>query len=225
MTLLYLHRWTSYARTPVYRGFDKWYGYYSGFIGYSTKRSSEKFIDLQNGVELETDESLLAATSHSAYIFAEKANQMVTDHYNTYGKSQPFFLYYASQLVHFPYEVPRSYSSRCAASGATSNYINYCGMLLMFDEAIANISCTLSSTGLLDNTIIILASDNGANTAFPGGSYPYRGSKWYQYRGGISASAFIFSPLLAGAQKGTSFSGLMHVTGMNQMLLCIANCQ
>jgi arylsulfatase B len=198
---------------PLYRGFDKFYGYYSLYISYDSKRQVNGYVDIQNGLQLEKDATLLDSDYHSAYIFGEKANQMITDHYNTYGTSKPFFLYYSSQLVHFPYTAPDIYTERCVANGASKNYTQYCGLNLMLDEAIANLTCTLSSTGLIDNTYIVLTSDNGGDTFIVGDNYPYRGYKWEQYRGGISSNAFIFSPLLPSSSKGTSYAGQMHVTG------------
>jgi arylsulfatase B len=199
--------------TPLYRGFDKFYGYYSLYTSYESKKQVNGYLDIQDGLRLETDPELLSSDHHSAYIYADKANEMILNHYNTYGTSKPFFLYYASQLVHFPYTAPEVYTSRCVANGASKNYTQYCGLNLMLDEAIANLTCTLSSTGLLDNTVIVLASDNGGDTFITGDNYPYRGYKWEQYRGGLSASAFIFSPLLDDSLKGTSYAGQMHVTG------------
>jgi arylsulfatase B len=221
---VYLFRSSSYARTPEYRGFDKFYGFYSPFIHYDTKANPEGVFDLQNGLHLEMDPALVDSGHHSAFILANKANDIILEHASNYGTTQPFFFYYAVQLIHAPYLAPDIYTSRCVASadydgGSQTLYIQYCGLNLMLDEAVANISCTLSSTGLLDNTVIILASDNGANhvlagaTLTPGGSYPYRGYKWGQYRGGVSVNAFIFSPLLDASVKGTSYFGQMHVTG------------
>jgi arylsulfatase B len=175
------------------------------------------FLDLQDGLKLETDEKYVSSEYHSAYIFVSKAEEMVLDHVTTYGTDQPFFLYYALQLVHFPYIAPSVYTDRCIATTGDdvtdSDYIQYCGLNLMLDEAVANISCTLSTAGVLDNTVIVLASDNGGNDAIAGSSYPYRGYKWDQYRGGLSVSAFIFSPLLDDSVKGSSYYGQMHVTG------------
>jgi arylsulfatase A-like enzyme len=208
---------SSYARTPTYRGFDKFYGFYSGYIDYYTKQEENGYLDLQDGLQLETDETYLSSDTHASYIFAEKVDEMITDHADTYGygddNTQPFFLYYAVQLVHFPYLVPDVYSSRCSTDTGDGDLIQYCGLNLMLDEVVANVTCTLSSTGLLDNTIIVLASDNGGNKLISGSNYPNRGYKYDQFRGGVGVNAFIFSPLLDDSVKGTSYYGQMHVTG------------
>jgi arylsulfatase A-like enzyme len=177
-------------------------------------------LDLHDGIQLVTDESVTDSSVHSAYIFEQKAEEMIVDHATSYPDT-PMFLYYAVQLVHFPYLVPSVYSSRCS-SGANSNEMWYCGMNLMLDEVVANLTCTLESTGLMDNTVVVLASDNGGNKFISGNNYPFRGAKYNQFRGGLSTNAFIFSPLLDQSVRGTKYFGQMHVTDWLPTLMYVA---
>ena len=203
---------SSRARTPKYRGFDEFYGYYSGYIDYYSKTNHLGFLDLQDGTNLETDSSLLDASVHSVYVMQSIAESFIHSHAALL-PSQPMFLYYAVQLIHSPFVAPSVYTDRCGTSNdENSKFQAYCGMNLMLDEVVANVTCVLESTGLIDNTIVILASDNGGSSAIPGSSVPFRGNKYDFTRGGVSANAYIFSKLLSDSVRGSSYSGLMHVT-------------
>lgn len=211
--------YSSYARTPLYRGFDRFYGYYNGFIDYWSK-SYMGYIDLQDGDKLETDDAITSTDFHSAYLFNDKVIKMISDHADNY-ESTPMFLYYALQLVHFPREAPDNYISRCAESYADDAVI-YCAQNLMLDEAIANVTCALKSYGLYDNTIMIIAGDNGGEGVINGTSYPFRGNKFDTFNGGVRSNAFVHSPLIASALRGQTYNGRMHVTDWLPTILGLA---
>jgi arylsulfatase A-like enzyme len=81
--------------------------------------------------------------------FLEQAKGFVSDH-----KEEPFFLYYAMQQPH----VPRTPHSRFAGSSGLGPRGD---VIVEADWAIGQFVETLRSEGLLDNTLIILSSDNG----------------------------------------------------------------
>jgi arylsulfatase A-like enzyme len=174
--------YSSLSRTPLYRGFDKFYGFYNGFVDYWTKEYGG-YVDLQNGEQLETDPVALSNTTHNALWMQLAAEKMLQLHVDEYGSTEmPFFLYYAMQLIHEDWEAPSSYRSRCADSEATDDQVTYCAMNIMVDEAIANLTCTLNNLGLAEKTILIISSDNGGVNTMEGNSYPFRGCKGSLYR-------------------------------------------
>ena len=211
--------YSSYARTPLYRGFDRFYGYYNGYIDYYTK-SYDGFVDLQDGETLETDATYLDSDYHSAYLFNEKVQTMIADHAEHYATT-PMFLYYALQLVHFPREAPDNYVERCSQS-YTDDAAIYCAQNLMLDEAIANLTCALKSNGLYNNTILVVAGDNGGEGLINGTSYPFRGNKFDTYNGGVRTNAFVHSPLIDASLRGTTYEGKMHVTDWLPTLMGLA---
>lgn len=90
----------------------------------------------------------------------------------------------------------------------------------MADEAIANLTCALAASELANNTILIISGDNGgevhddSNSVFlQGNNYPLKGYKGMYYRGGVSNTALIHSPLLPSSSRGSTYSGLVHITG------------
>ena len=185
---------------------------------------------MQNGTDLVTDETELSSAYHSAYLFQHKAETVLKDHAAQY-PTTPLFFYYALQLVHYPYDVPDIYAERCATmspspgdddyNGFSTDDI-YCGMNVMLDEVIANLTCTLDALDMLDNTVMIVASDNGGAPEINGSSVPFRGHKFDFNRGGLSANAFISSALIPEARRGSSYSGQMHVSDWLPTIMYLA---
>ena len=72
----------------------------------------------------------------------------------------------------------------------------------------------LNDVGMLQNSVIIFISDNGAPSVGEfknwGSNYPLRGQKSTLWEGGVRGVAFIWSPLLI--QTGRVSNELIHVT-------------
>ena len=208
---------------PTKRGFDYFYGFYNGFADYYTKEYG-KYLDLHENDDLVTDSTELDSDYHAGYLFQSKVEAVLESHTTEY-PDKPMFLYYAMQLVHSPWDAPDEYTSRCSSPDSildddvNSDVWNYCGMMLMMDEAIANLTCALKSYGMNDNLIMVIASDNGGEKTIPGVSYPYSGNKGSLARGGVAATAIVVSNLIDHNLKGTTYDGLMHVTGRNTIYL------
>lgn len=202
---------STYGHWPLQRGFDYFYGYLSGEENYYTK-SYDEYLDLQEDNSIVTDETALDTSYHSAYLFELKAEAAIKNHVANYPE-QPMFMYYAMQLIHSPWTAPDVYLDRCEALGGTnSTERNYCGLNLMLDEAIANLTCTIESAGIASNTILIVSGDNGGEKTVNGNCYPFKGSKGSWMRGGVSNTAIIHSPLLPEKVRGTTVSDIVHIT-------------
>jgi arylsulfatase A-like enzyme len=90
------------------------------------------------------------------------------------------------------------------------------------DEAIANVTCALKSHGLYDNSIIVIAGDNGGEGSVNGTSYPFRGNKFDTYNGGVRTNAFVHSPLIDISLRGKTYTGRLHVTDWMPTLMGLA---
>lgn len=202
---------------PRYRGFDSFYGYYNGYVDYWNKTYST-YLDLQDYDGLVTDETEISSDLYNGYLLQSKAEAAIADHVTNYS-DQPMFLYYAMQLIHGVWAAPDTYLDRCAdPTSVDDDYVasveyKYCAMNVMMDEAIANLTCTLKALNRYENTIMLIVSDNGGEGTNPGNSYPFKGHKGSYFRGGVSTTAIIHSPLLPVETRGTSYDGLMHLTG------------
>ena len=214
--------------TPPQRGFDYYYGYWNGFTDYWTKKMNDEFLDLHENNDIVTDESEIDSSYHNGHLLNKKAEEIIFKHADEYD-DHPMFLYYAMQLIHGQWSAPTSYLNRCGTSedASVDDYVqdveyNYCALNVMLDEAIANLTCTLERAGMADNTIMIIASDNGGEATMPGNSYPFRGQKGSYFNGGMMATALIHSKLLPASSWGTTYGGLMHITGRLTEQQCIS---
>eukprot|EP00622_Pseudochattonella_farcimen_P004689 FR740128.1.p1 GENE.FR740128.1~~FR740128.1.p1 ORF type:complete len:322 (+),score=33.05 FR740128.1:77-967(+) len=87
-------------------------------------------------------------------------------------------------------------------------------MTLLMDEAIKNMTSALATHGLYDSTLIIIASDNGANpmVSAAGSNWPLRGVKGWLWEGGLRVNAVVRSHKIPIEVRGSTYDGLFHVT-------------
>lgn len=112
-------------------------------------------------------------------------------------KSQPFFIYWALNLPHYPYQGEVKWLERYAKLESPRK--EYAAFVSTMDEKIGMVLAKLDSLGLRDNTLIIFQSDHGHSReerAFFGGgnSGPYRGAKFSLFEGGLRVPAVISLP-------------------------------
>ena len=86
------------------------------------------------------------------------------------------------------------------------------------DEQVGRITTALRNKGIIENTIIVFMSDNGASTRIPSGisginygsNWPLRQAKGTLFDGGVRTPAFIWSPLIK-RRGGLITNQLTHV--------------
>ena len=100
---------------------------------------------------------------------------------------------------------------------------HYCAMILMLEESVSNITCTLQELGWANNTVMVVLSDNGGDARnIPGTNAPLRGSKNTLWNGGVRANCFIHSELIPLRARGAKFEGLSHITDWFPTLMHVA---
>ncbi|MDB4438071.1 sulfatase-like hydrolase/transferase [bacterium] len=112
-------------------------------------------------------------------------------------KSKPFFIYFAFNTPHYPYQGSPEWLEHYRDLPYPRNL--YAAFLSTTDDRIGALLKKVDDAGLTDDTIIIFQSDHGASEevrAHKGGGSagPHRGAKFSLYEGGIRVPAIISWP-------------------------------
>lgn len=95
-------------------------------------------------------------------------------------------------------------------------------MVTHLDHSIGQVVKALADKNILDDTIIIFASDNGAPTTGQynnwGVNLPFRGKKYTPWEGGVRVPAFIWHSSF----RPRVWQGLMHITDWMPTLIAAA---
>jgi arylsulfatase A-like enzyme len=166
-----------FATTPERlekHGWDYHYGYYDharchGFYPPFLFENGER-VDIEGNThadcgkhpDSESPENYAARwdmTGKAVYsqdLFNEKIAAFIRNH-----KDEPFLLYHPSQLPHGPTSVPSIHDGVKDVEGLTDIEKEYASMVLRLDDTVGIILDTLEEQGLIDDTVVIFASDNG----------------------------------------------------------------
>ena len=156
---------------------------------------------------------------YNIYTFGDEVEDLVRNYDED--SDRPFFMFLAPPQIHLPVhpdqEVMDAYATEL--SGLSNEWRRKCGGLsIMLDKFVERVVNVLNETSYLENTIIIYASDNGAQAEGSelgaGSNYPLRGSKGSSYEGANRVPSFVFSPLLGHVlgHGGGTFTRLFHVS-------------
>jgi arylsulfatase A len=112
-------------------------------------------------------------------------------------KKRPFFIYFAMNNPHYPYQPDPKWLKHYRNSPYPRNL--YAAFVSTMDERIGGLLKQVDRLGLREKTIVIFQSDHGHSTEerahFGGGSAgPYRGAKFSLFEGGIRVPAIISWP-------------------------------
>jgi arylsulfatase A-like enzyme len=207
---------------PTARGFDSFTGYLDGNNYYNSKHSPvmSVFRDfMQSTAECYSPYREANVHNYSTHLYREKAVDIIENHDQT----SPLFLYLPFQAVHDPFN--DIVDQRMVAGNLVSPEIfqlvedNVQGekrkqvayALNLLDNAVGHIVDALERTGMMDNTYLIFASDNGGCFAAGGKNGPLRGTKGSLFEGATKVDAFVYSPLLGDA-AGSMYDNLFHVS-------------
>lgn len=151
----------------------------------------------------------------------------------------PFFLYFPSPIPHAALQAPREWVEKYPEDWDPAPYLGnrgylphprpraaYAAMISFFDDSVGRLIAAIEKAGELDNTIIIVTSDNG--TTFNGGVDreffnslgDLRGFKTNLYEGGIKVPCVVWRPGLV--PQGASTDSVGHMTDWLPTLLSLA---
>ncbi|XP_070557203.1 arylsulfatase J-like [Ptychodera flava] len=179
----------NYDYTPNGRGFDHFYGYYSGTHDYFNHTVGQNHLDLREDLVPDRDQKGV----YSTYLFGEKAAEYVANHDN----SKPLFMFFSTQSVHLPLQVPDFYLNKYEFV-KNDNRRKLMAMVTALDDSIATVVKALKEHGLWDNTLLIFQSDNGGSSKDDHMSinWPLRGGKKTLWEGGNRVVTFAHGNML-----------------------------
>lgn len=106
--------------------------------------------------------------------------QEVENFVGKHDQSSPFFIYAALGQVHIPHSPPNFYLDGTPIAGTHDN--KHLDLLYEMDKVIGSIISSVESRGMMENTLVIFASDNGGlNKRYP--NRLLRGAKGQIYEG------------------------------------------
>ncbi|KAL1116272.1 hypothetical protein AAG570_005767 [Ranatra chinensis] len=201
--------------TPTYRGFHSHFGYWQGFQDYYNHSVSATMVpydgyDMRRGLDVDWS----AVGHYSTDLFTREAVKLIREH----DTRQPMFLYMAHLAPHTanvrdPFQAPDSLVAKFAHIADPERRV-YAAMVSKLDESVGEVVAALRARSMLDNSVVIFMSDNGAPThgihSNRGSNYPLRGIKNSGWEGGVRGIAAVWSPLFK--QKQTVSNQLMYIT-------------
>ncbi|XP_076324058.1 arylsulfatase B-like isoform X2 [Tachypleus tridentatus] len=200
--------------TPTFRGFDSHFGYWTGcedYYDHTALTGGGWGLDFHDNLTTVTD----ALGKYATSIFTEKATKIIEQNQNT----KPLFLMLAHLAVHAgnsyaPLQAPKYYIDRFKNIKNTKRR-KFAGMVAALDDSVGLVVEALHKANMLNNSIIVLTSDNGGAAAgidnSAASNWPLRGTKFTLWEGGIKGSALLWSPLL---EKGSGRVApqMMHIS-------------
>ncbi|XP_068142790.1 arylsulfatase B isoform X1 [Drosophila tropicalis] len=213
--------------TPTMRGFDHHYGYYNGYIDYYDHTLHMLTKNYTKGVDFRRDLDPCPQDNgtYATDAFTAEAKRVIEQH----DKSRPLFMVLSHLAVHTgnednPMQAPEEEVAKFAHISDPKRR-TYAGMISSLDKSVGQTVRALSDNGMLNNSIILLYSDNGAPTvgihSNQGSNYPFRGQKESPWEGGIRSAGAIWSPLLQ--QRGYVSNQIIHAIDWLPTLAAAAN--
>ncbi|KAI8424447.1 hypothetical protein MSG28_002935 [Choristoneura fumiferana] len=210
---------------PTNRGYDSHYGLRGGGIDYYTYFKVDDWPNGRTMFGLDLFDNEIPQESETRYVvdaLTERALRVINSH-NT---SQPLFLHLAHNAPHAGNPgaslQPPLYSSVKNGHIASPDRRLYAEMVTHLDQSIGQVVKALADKNILDDTIIVFASDNGAPTTGQynnwGINLPFRGKKNTPWEGGVRVPAFIWHSSF----RPRVWQGLMHITDWMPTLIAAA---
>ena len=195
----------SVHETPHGRGFQTSLGFLYG-VDHWTQQSFDKVCPYGHGGN-STD---LWATNGPAlgmngtygdYMYVGHAVDTIMKH----NASTPLFYYLATEVAHVPNEAPKRFEEKFAPGSVP--FVPAYAMSAIIDEALRNVTEALQAKGMWDNTLMVVAADNGGSlTQNMQSNYPLRGGKYSWLEGGIRTTAWVTGGMLPPSMRGTNLS-------------------
>lgn len=203
------HLGDNYPMRPTDQGFEEALVHKAGGIGQAAGPVGNTYFD----PILEHNDVSKKYEGYVDDIFTEAALDFIDEKKND---DEPFLLYLATNLPHFPLQVPDSRAQRFRDLGLHEDNALTFGMIENIDYNVGRVLKKVQKAGIEKDTIVIFMSDNGArNRRTKNDTYPgrwmanMRGTKTSVYDAGIRVPFFVSWPGVLDEGKVTKTMGTM----------------
>ncbi|XP_064490369.1 arylsulfatase B-like [Ornithodoros turicata] len=206
--------------TPLMRGFDSHFGFWTSHTGYFDHSSYERYtqdgtshstwgLDLREDFRVVNDK----AGHYGTDLFTEKAVEIIKRH----NGSKPILLYLAQQAVHVgnsyhPLEAPATYVKNFHYIKDLKRRV-FAGMVGALDNCVGQVFSALHAARMLEDSIVVFTTDNGGAAGGVDGSvgsnWPLRGTKGTLWEGGVRGVGILWTNKIV---RGRMAAQLMHIT-------------
>jgi len=183
---------------PVCHGFDDFRGFLIGNIDLVSHRDRFNKVDWWHNQQPEDEPG-----EYGTYLINRHSVEFIHDN-----ADKPFFLFVSHGAIHVPMVGPNDPTTRDGESVLSyRNDVNmpvpeyqrvYREMVQSIDDGVGQIMDALREEGLLDNTVVVFLSDNGAEQIaaekYPGANGKFHGWKGTTYEGGTRVPAIFHFP-------------------------------
>ena len=189
------HLGDNYSLRPHDQGFEEAFWHPAGGVGQGPDFFGNDYFDdryLRNG-------TLDSTRGYVTDVCFDNALDVIERH-----RSEPFFLYLATDAPHGPYFVEERYSKPYADWGVNDMMARFLGMITNIDDNMGRLLSHRDDMQLADNTIVVFMTDNGSAEGwanwrqepgdFEGYNAGMRAGKGSKYDGGHRVPFFVRWP-------------------------------
>jgi arylsulfatase A-like enzyme len=158
---------------PNAHGFDRFFGILSGNVDHYSHRENNGEADLlEDGKPVERE-------GYMTDLLADEAAKWLDANHQ-----RPFFLYFAFNTVHWPFQAPgRPKDVRTRSTWFEGTRADYVRMMKALDDAVGRVLARLDQYGMTKNTMVIFTNDNGGERLSDNSPlFHHKGTLW---EGGI----------------------------------------
>lgn len=167
---------------PQSRGFDHFYGHMNGAIDYFNH-------DRNGSPDWQRNGESVREPGYTTDLLAAEASRWIQKR----DPARPFFLYMPWNAPHSPLQAPEELLKKYA-SISNPNRRAYAAMVDALDRGIGAVIATLTSSKVLDDTIILFLSDNGGPRGQGADNGELRAGKATVFEGGLRVPAILHWP-------------------------------